>query len=91
VTSAGEAIAFLEQSQPNILLSDIGMPDMDGYMLMRQIRAMPAEQGGQILAIALTAYAGEIDRQQALAAGFQHHLAKPVEPNELVKVILNLL
>ncbi|MBD2014970.1 response regulator [Microcoleus sp. FACHB-53] len=91
VTSAGEAIAFLEQSQPNILLSDIGMPDMDGYMLMRQIRAMPPEQGGQILAIALTAYAGEIDRQQALAAGFQHHLAKPVEPNELVKVILNLL
>jgi CheY-like chemotaxis protein/two-component sensor histidine kinase len=91
VTSAGEAIATLEQSQPNILLSDIGMPNMDGYMLMRQIRAMPPEQGGQILAIALTAYAGEIDRQQALAAGFQHHLAKPVEPNELVKVILNLL
>jgi len=78
-------------SQPNILLSDIGMPDMDGYMLMRQIRAMPPEQGGQILAIALTAYAGEIDRQQALAAGFQHHFAKPVEPDELVKVILNLL
>jgi signal transduction histidine kinase/CheY-like chemotaxis protein len=91
VTSAGEAIAFLEQSQPNILLSDIGMPNMDGYMLMRQIRAMPPEQGGQILAIALTAYAGEIDRQQALAAGFQHHLAKPVEPDELVKMILSLL
>jgi signal transduction histidine kinase/CheY-like chemotaxis protein len=80
VTSAGEAIASLEQLPPDILLSDIGMPDMDGYMLMRQIRAMPPEQGGQILAIALTAYAGEIDRQQALAAGFQHHLAKPVEP-----------
>jgi CheY-like chemotaxis protein/anti-sigma regulatory factor (Ser/Thr protein kinase) len=91
VTSAGEAIATLERLQPNILLSDIGMPDMDGYMLMRQIRAMPPEQGGQILAIALTAYAGEIDRQQALAAGFQHHLAKPVEPNELLKVILKLL
>ena len=91
VTSAGEAIASLEQLPPDILLSDIGMPDMDGYMLMRQIRAMPPEQGGQILAIALTAYAGEIDRQQALAAGFQHHLAKPVEPDELVKVILNLL
>jgi signal transduction histidine kinase/CheY-like chemotaxis protein len=91
VKSAGEAIASLEQLPPDILLSDIGMPDMDGYMLMRQIRAMPPEQGGQILAIALTAYAGEIDRQQALAAGFQHHLAKPVEPDELVKVILNLL
>jgi CheY-like chemotaxis protein/two-component sensor histidine kinase len=91
VTSAAEAIATLARLQPNILLSDIGMPDMDGYMLMRQIRTMPPEQGGQILAIALTAYAGEIDRQQALAAGFQHHLAKPVEPNELVKVILNLL
>jgi CheY-like chemotaxis protein/two-component sensor histidine kinase len=91
VTSAGEVIATLARLQPNILLSDIGMPDMDGYMLIRQIRAMPPEQGGQILAIALTAYAGEIDRQQALAAGFQHHLAKPVEPDELVKVILNLL
>jgi signal transduction histidine kinase len=91
VTSAGEALKALKRSQPNILLSDIGMPNMDGYMLMRQIRAMPPEQGGQILAIALTAYAGEIDRQQALEAGFQHHLAKPVEPNELVKVILNLL
>jgi CheY-like chemotaxis protein len=93
VTSAGEAIAEVSAtlSQPDILLSDIGMPDMDGYMMMRQIRAMPPEQGGQILAIALTAYAGEIDRQQALAAGFQHHLAKPVEPDELVKVILNLL
>jgi CheY-like chemotaxis protein len=91
VASAGEALKALKRSQPNILLSDIGMPNMDGYMLMRQIRAMPPERGGQILAIALTAYAGEIDRQQALAAGFQHHLAKPVEPNELVKVILNLL
>jgi CheY-like chemotaxis protein len=91
VASAGEALKALKRSQPNILLSDIGMPNMDGYMLMRQIRAMPPEQGGQILAIALTAYAGEIDRQQALEAGFQHHLAKPVEPNELVKVILNLL
>jgi CheY-like chemotaxis protein/two-component sensor histidine kinase len=93
VTSAREAIAEVSASlsQPDILLSDIGMPNMDGYMLMRQIRAMPPEQGGQILAIALTAYAGEIDRQQALAAGFQHHLAKPVEPDELVKVILNLL
>jgi CheY-like chemotaxis protein len=91
VTSAGEAIATLARLQPNILLSDIGMPDMDGYMLIRQIRAMPPEQGGQILAIALTAYAGENDRQQALEAGFQHHLAKPVEPDELVKVILSLL
>jgi signal transduction histidine kinase/CheY-like chemotaxis protein len=91
VASAREALKALERSQPTLLLSDIGMPNMDGYMLMRQIRAMPPERGGQILAIALTAYAGEIDRQQALAAGFQHHLAKPVEPNELVKVILNLL
>ena len=67
-----------------MLVSDIGMPEMDGYMLIRQIRVMP--QGRQISAIALTAYAGEIDRQQALAAGFQRHLAKPVDPAELVNV-----
>lgn len=63
---------------------------MDGYMLMRQIRALPPEQGGTIPAIALTAYAGEYDHQQALQVGFQRHLAKPVEPEKLVRTIVEL-
>jgi CheY-like chemotaxis protein len=91
VTSAAEALTALDQFQPEVLVSDIGMPEMDGYMLLRQVRRRSPQQGGQTPAIALTAYAREIDRQQALAAGFQHHLAKPVELDELVKVILNLL
>ena len=89
--SADEAIAALTQVKPNLLLSDIGMPDIDGYMLMRQIRALPPEQGGQIPAIALTAYAGEIDYQQAIAAGFQKHISKPIEPDMLVEAIASLL
>jgi hypothetical protein len=64
---------------------------MDGYMLMRQVRSLPAEQGGRIPAIALTAYAGEINQQQAIAAGFEKHISKPVEPAALVAVILDLL
>ncbi|MEH2324554.1 MAG: ATP-binding protein [Nostoc sp.] len=91
VTSAIEALQAVEQSPPDILLSDIGMPDMDGYMLIRQIRAMPAEQGGQILALALSAYAGEVNRQQALAAGFQQHVAKPIDPDALIAVILDII
>jgi len=89
--SAIEALQLLSTTPFDILLCDIGMPDMDGYMLVRQVRALPPEQGGQIPAIALTAYAGDFNQKQALAAGFQRHLAKPVEPNELVKAIVTLL
>ncbi|MBD2514375.1 response regulator [Nostoc sp. FACHB-973] len=88
--SADEALQVLVQSTPDILLSDIGMPDMDGYMLIRQVRSLPSEQGGQIPAIALTAYAGEINQQQAIAAGFQKHLSKPVEPEYLLRTITSL-
>ncbi|HYX18132.1 MAG TPA: ATP-binding protein [Nostoc sp.] len=91
VTSAIEALQAVEQSPPDILLSDIGMPEMDGYMLIRQIRAMPPEQGGKILALALSAYAGEVNRQQALAAGFQQHVAKPIDPDRLIAVILDII
>lgn len=89
--SASEAITILTQFQPDLLLSDIGMPDMDGYMLIRQVRSLPPEQGGQIPAIALTAYAGESDHQQAMTAGFQKHLSKPVDPDTLVESIVHLL
>jgi PAS domain S-box-containing protein len=91
VGSAETALASLIQNPPSIVLSDIGMPDMDGYMFMRQVRTLPPEQGGQIPAIALTAYAGEYDQQQAFAAGFQQHISKPVEPEELVQAIVCLV
>ncbi|MEH1826188.1 MAG: PAS domain S-box protein [Nostoc sp.] len=91
VESADEALQTLVQSSPDILLSDIGMPLMDGYMLLREVRKLPPEQGGQIPAIALTAYAGEINYNQAMAAGFQKHLPKPVDPVDLATAIVNLI
>lgn len=91
VASAGEALQVLARSTPDILLSDIGMAKMDGYTLMRRVRAMPRDRGGQIRAIALTAYAGEMNQQQALRAGFQLHLSKPVEPETLIEAITSLL
>ncbi|MDZ8056573.1 MAG: PAS domain S-box protein [Aulosira sp. ZfuVER01] len=91
VSSASEAITALTQSCCDVLLSDIGMPEMDGYMLMRQIKALPSLQGGQIKAIALTAYAGDFNQQQALQAGFQRHIAKPIEPEQLIKAIVQVL
>ena len=87
--SATEALQTLTEFKPDVVISDIGMPDMNGYMLIRQIRALP--QGGEIPAIALTAYAGELDYQQAIAAGFQAHLAKPIDPNQLLGVIHDLI
>ncbi|RCJ16952.1 hypothetical protein A6S26_32115 [Nostoc sp. ATCC 43529] len=92
VASAGEALDILAQSKPDILLSDIGMPEMNGYMLMEEIRAFEAQTGREkIPAIALTAYAGEIDRQEAFRAGFQQHLVKPVPPDELLMAISSLI
>ncbi|MEH2238609.1 hybrid sensor histidine kinase/response regulator [Nostoc sp.] len=92
VASGDEALQALTQSKPDILLSDIGMPEMNGYMLMQQVRTLEAEIGGkQLPAIALTAYAGEINQQQALKAGFQQHLVKPVAPEELLMAISNLV
>ncbi|MBW4555050.1 MAG: PAS domain S-box protein [Trichormus sp. ATA11-4-KO1] len=91
VASAPEALQFLSQSLPDILISDIGMPQTDGYMLMRELRKRSPEQGGNLPAIALTAYAGEINQQQALSAGFQLHIPKPVDPEALVKAIVNLI
>ncbi len=90
VTSAAEFLTALESFQPDVVVSDIGMPEIDGYTLLRQVRLL-SSQGGQVPAIALTAYAGEIDRQQAIAAGFQKHIAKPIEPDQLVAAIVSLL
>jgi len=89
-SSAREALALLASFQPDILISDIAMPDRDGYALIKQIRALPAEAGGQISAIALTAYAQVEDQQRAIASGYQTHLAKPIDIKQLVGTIANL-
>jgi len=89
--SAAEALHYLDQAVPDVLVSDIGMPDMDGYGLLGQVRGRSPERGGEIPAIALTAYAGEYNQQQALQAGFQIHIAKPVDPKALVMAIVKLL
>jgi PAS domain S-box-containing protein len=91
VSSAQEALQALSESIPDVLISDIGMPKTDGYMLMREVRSRSPGQGGSVPAIALTAYAGEMNQQQALAAGFQMHISKPVDPDVLVKAIVNLI
>jgi PAS domain S-box-containing protein len=93
VTEAGaadEALAALERAKPDVLVSDIGMPGENGYELIRRVRALPAERGGRVPAVALTAYAGTKDRRRALLAGFHTHLAKPVEPDELLAVVASL-
>ena len=94
VTAVGSAIEVLQALKTTpfaLLLSDIGMPEMDGYALMQQIRTMLPEQGRDIVAIALTAYAGELNQEKALAAGFQQHVSKPVEPERLIHAIVTLL
>ena len=87
VASGLEALQALEQSIPDVLVSDIGMAGMDGYMLLQQIRSRPPNQGGMIPAIALTAYAAQMDQHRALQVGFQTHITKPVEPEVLVRAI----
>jgi PAS domain S-box-containing protein len=90
-SSAAEALKALEQHKPDILISDLGMPDEDGYSLITKIRALPAERGGHIPAAALTAYARAEDRMRVLRSGFQFHLPKPVDSAELVTVVANLV
>jgi CheY-like chemotaxis protein len=85
--SALEALKVLETTRPVVIISDIGMPGTDGYQLIRAIRSRDAEKGGTIPAIALTAFARSEDRKKALLAGFQNHLSKPVNHDELLIVI----
>jgi CheY-like chemotaxis protein len=98
VTTARSAIEALEvlknigehQPMPNVIISDIGMPNEDGYALMEKIRALPATQGSKIPAIALTAFNRPEDRQNAIDAGFQMHLGKPIEPEKLISAIVEI-
>ncbi|NBU21649.1 hybrid sensor histidine kinase/response regulator, partial [bacterium] len=89
-SSAPEAIAELERQCPDVIVSDIAMPDEDGYSLIQKIRKRGHEKGGNTPAVALTAYADSQTRQSALSAGFQAHISKPVDSDELVLTILNV-
>lgn len=95
VDSARAAMSVLHAGepgdQPDVLISDISMPDEDGYQLIRKVRMLPEDRGGRIIAIALTAYGRSVDRIRALSSGFQMHLPKPVEPAELVTVVASLV
>jgi signal transduction histidine kinase len=90
VSSAREALDTLGRDRVDVLLSDIEMPGTDGYQLIQELRRRPSEQGGSVPAAALTAYARTEDRLRTLRAGFQLHLAKPVQPSELVTVVASL-
>ncbi len=78
------------QVRADVLVSDVAMPGVDGYALMRTIRAMPSDKGGRTPALALTAYARDSDSEEAFAAGFQRHIAKPVDPSALVAVVASV-
>jgi CheY-like chemotaxis protein len=90
-TGALEALVVFKKRVPDIIVSDLGMPKVDGYSLMRKIRSYPPEQGGGTPAIALTGFVRSEDAKQAYAAGYQAHTPKPVEPRELVRLIARVL
>jgi CheY-like chemotaxis protein/nitrogen-specific signal transduction histidine kinase len=89
-SSAAEALDLVVRRRPDMILSDIGMPGEDGYDFIRKVRALPADQGGRTPAAALTAFARAEDRTRALRAGYQTHVAKPVESTELTAVVASL-
>ena len=90
VASAREALESIRTTQPDVLISDISMPQEDGYTLIRAVRALRPEDGGSIPAVALTAYAGPVDRSRLLSAGFQMHLPKPIDPTLLPSLLVGL-
>ncbi|XWK88472.1 MAG: response regulator [Phormidium sp.] len=87
VSLAAQAWGLLTLSRFDLLISDIGMPEMNGYVLIRKVRTLPPESNRDIPAIALTAYTGETNQHQALTSGFQVHLAKPIDPQQLLDAI----
>ncbi|HEX7335519.1 MAG TPA: ATP-binding protein [Pyrinomonadaceae bacterium] len=89
-TSASEALAKLSEWKPDVILSDIAMPDEDGYSFIGKVRSLPPDKGGETPAAALTAYARDVDRRQALAAGYQMHIAKPIGASQLVHMVARL-
>lgn len=90
-TSPVEALQFYAQSLPDLLISDIGMPEINGYELIRQIRSLPQQSAKQVPAIALTAFAQEEDQNRVLQAGYQGHLAKPIDPAQIIATLVKIL
>lgn len=90
-STADEALMLVEQLRPHVMVSDVGMPDVDGYELIRRVRALEHARGGGLPAIALTAFARSEDRTRALRAGFLMHIAKPVEPAELAAAVASIV
>ena len=88
--SVQEALTAYDQSRPNVIVADIGMPDYNGYTLIGRVRSRDREKGKMVPAIALTAFTTAIDRDTVLSAGFQVHMPKPFEPNQLISVIADL-
>ena len=88
--SADEALALVKAHRPDVIVSDIGMPDKDGYQFMRDVRGLSSSEGGRIPAIALTAFARSEDRTRAMLAGYQVHVSKPIEPQELIATVKSL-
>ena len=88
--NAAEALGLVETVKPDVLVSDIGMPEIDGYELLRRVRALGPARGGNVPAIALTAFARSEDRTRALLAGFKVHVSKPVEPPELIATVASV-
>jgi CheY-like chemotaxis protein len=89
-TSARTAVAAFERARPHVLVSDIAMPGEHGYSLIETVRALPPEQGGRVPALALTAYVRPEDREHVLAAGFNQHMAKPIDPIDLASAVAQL-
>ena len=90
VGTAQEALDLLDSWIPDVVVSDIGMPGVDGYEFMRMLRARPPERGGRVAALALTAFAGLEDATRARSSGYQGHLAKPISPENLAVAIAKL-
>jgi CheY-like chemotaxis protein len=90
VSGAVKALEFLDVWLPDVVVSDIGMPGMDGYEFVKLLRARPPERGGKVLALALTAFAGLADAARAHSSGYQGHLSKPITPDALAEAILDL-
>jgi CheY-like chemotaxis protein len=86
-SSAGEGLALVKSLRPDVIVSDIGMPERDGYEFIRDVRSLGTAEGGRTPAIALTAFARSEDRTRAMLAGYQVHVAKPIDPQELVATI----
>jgi CheY-like chemotaxis protein len=91
VSSAKDALAAVDANPPHVIVSDIAMPEEDGYSLVKKLRSRGAEKGGRIPAVALTAHSLVQDRLLSLRAGFQSHVPKPVVPEELVEVVASVV